>query len=183
VSYAYLDARIDRFDVTPGSIYDQAANPLSPFRVGDNIAGLFTMPNAPKHSIGVSGDYTFLHFGSASVTAHADYRWQGATRTLLAGKGIPGRDFTKQPSYGVLNGRLTVDGEIGERGSSLSASLWVKNALDKKYISSQGPSGPAFGTFNGLNIGTAFGAAGFAKTGLETWGEPATFGISVSYKY
>lgn len=181
VNYAYLNARIDRFPVVPGSLYDHAANPASPYSVGDDISPLFTMPNAPRHSVGTSVDYTFRHVGNGSLQAHLDYRWQDKSYPLLAGAVVAGREIAQAPAYGVLNGRLTFETEVSQ-GHRLSLSVWGKNILDKAYLITNGPFGPS-ATLSGLNVPIGATAAGFARTGTEQWGEPAAYGLSISLQY
>jgi iron complex outermembrane receptor protein len=177
-SYAYLNATIDRVDVVPGSVYDQSANPASPYHVGDNISRLFVMPYAPRHSFIFGADYMITHIGSGALTAHADYRWQDLVYgQAVMGPDVPNRQLGAIPAYGVLNGRLTFETPLADR-SRLRISVWGQNITDKHYILVNGVNGSQFP----IESGGVTVPAGFTSSTIA-WAEPATYGIELQYLY
>lgn len=181
LSYAYLDSNFTRVDVVPGSIYDQAANPLSPYRVGDNLKGLFTLPYAPENSVSAGIDYTFLHFSSADLALHLDYRWEDETySSAVAGPDVPGRDFDIRPSYGIFNGSLTLTTEL-PRGDRAKISLWGKNIFDHHYRQQVIANGSAGVAVQSPTTGVVT-PAGYHDQ-AAAWAEPAAYGIQLQYEY
>ncbi len=77
----------------------------------------------------------------------------------------PSADFTRIESYGVLNARVSLK-EIA--GSKFNASIWGKNITDEEYRINGVPMGDATGAFIG---------------GINYYGDPATYGIEVSYTF
>jgi len=180
-NYAYLDAKIDRFPVRAGTIYDPAVNASSPYVVGQDIRHLFTLPGAPKNSFSVNADYDFLHTAQGTFAAHLDYRWQDEVFPLIAGKTVPGRNLGRQPGYGLLNGRLSYTVSL-QNGGAVDLSVWGKNLLDKEYLVTVGAYGSS-STVSGLNVPIGALAAGFAATNTQFWGQPRSYGLTVEYRY
>ena len=77
----------------------------------------------------------------------------------------PSADLTRIASYNVLNARITLS-EIA--GSQFDLSLWGRNILDEEYRINGLPLADATGTFVG---------------GLNYYGDPATFGVELSYQF
>lgn len=175
LDYTWLNAGFDKVDVIPGTVLDHNTNPLSPYQVGDNVKNLFAMPLAPKHSLSLSGDYTFLRFDSGSLSAHLDYRWQSQQYQFPgSGPDVPNRDLVSVPSYGVVNGRLNLALDL-PRGDHAKIGIWAKNLGRKTYpqlISSGG------GTVVPLP-GRGAGYVAYAPA----WSEPPSYGIDVVYEY
>lgn len=178
IDYAYLDAYFDKVDVIPGSVFDQSANSVSPYRVGDNIKGVFVMPYAPKNSIALAVDYTLLHFDAGTVDAHFDYKWQDKVYGQAPlGPDIPGRDLGALDPYGVINGRLTLAVNL-PRGDHAKFSIWGKNLANKQYVTSTGVNGNSFA----VDLGGGVIPAGY-YSGVTTWSEPPSYGIDLTYEY
>ena len=175
LNYAWLHTKIDRIDAIPGSLFDATANPGSPYHVGDNIAEVFVIPHAPKHSFEVRTDYTLLRRDAGMLAATLGYRWQDMVfQDSGAGPAVPGRDFNSQPSYGLLDARLTLSREL-QHEQRLRVSLWGRNVLDKKYPVHVIPSGDG-----PVPLGGAI--SGFYGQAIA-WAEPASYGISLSFEY
>jgi iron complex outermembrane recepter protein len=168
LDYTRLIAQITKVDVIPGTIFDGATNLASPYRVGDNINGLLTLPYAPAHSLNVGADYTFLHLGNADLTAHLDYRFQSKVyNSAAAGPDLRNRDFWAQGAYGIFNARLTLDMEL-PHGDKAKVALWGKNITRKQYAQSA--------LANGSTL------TGYTSKAIA-WAEPASYGIDLSYEY
>lgn len=178
IDYAYLDASFDTVDVIPGSVFDNAANPASPYHVGDNIKDVFVMPFAPKNSLSLAVDYTVWHFEAGTLDAHLDYKWQDKVYNQgPLGPSVPGRDFGAMDSYGVLNGRLSLALDL-PRGDRAKISLWGKNLGNKQYVTSTGVNGNPFA----VDLGSGVIPAGY-YSGVTTWSEPPSYGIDLTYEY
>ncbi|HSB95404.1 MAG TPA: hypothetical protein VLC91_03095, partial [Spongiibacteraceae bacterium] len=161
-------------DVIPQTIFDPAANPLSPYAIGDNIKNLFVLPHAPKHSVNVGADYAFLHFVNGSINAHLDYRWQArAYQTPAAGRDVPGRELDSQAPYGLFDGRLDLMLNL-PRGDHATIGLWGKNLTHKKYQQQVIAAGTP--------VDTIVQPAGYTSNAVA-WSEPASWGIDLQYQY
>jgi len=192
VNYAYLNAKFTKIRAPACTVYDNDAsgacaasgspsNSFSPYTVGSDITNLFSFPYAPKHSVDVGADYTFLHLGNGSFTAHADYRWQSEYyNDVVYGSAVPGQQFGLQPSYGFVNGRLVYATDLS-RGAHVSVSLWGKNLFDKRYLALRAALG-------NTNVATpdGFGGstpAGFTDISGGLYSEPRSYGVSASYEF
>jgi iron complex outermembrane recepter protein len=181
LAYAYLDPTFKQVDVVPGSIYDNAANPLSPYRVGDNLKGLFALPYAPGDSLSAGVDYTFLRFASAELALHLDYRWESETYSgAVGGPDVPGRQFDVRPSYGLFNGNLTLAVDL-PRGDRAKISVWGKNIFDHQYRQHVIANGAAGVAVQSPTTGVVT-SAGYHDQ-AAAWAEPAAFGVQLQYEY
>ncbi|MBV6424709.1 MAG: Vitamin B12 transporter BtuB [Steroidobacteraceae bacterium] len=175
LNYAWLDTKIDRIDAVPGSLFDATVNPGSPYQPGDNIADVFVIPHAPRSSFDVRADYTLLRRDAGTLEATVGYRWQDKVfQDSGGGRAIPGRDFNSQPSYGLLDARLTFSRDL-QHDQRLRVSLWGKNVLDEKYPVHVIPSGDG-------PVPEGGAIAGFYGQAIA-WAEPATYGINLSFEY
>lgn len=174
LDYAYLNPEFDEVEALAGTAFDPAVNPASPYTVGQNIKGLFSFPQSPKHTVSLAADYTAYRFEHGSISLHLNYRFQSQTYTTYStGSDVPGRDLYSNPSYGVWNGRITTTFEL-ERGSELKLSAWGKNLTDKEY--------PLQTTAFGNVVATPGSLAGY-YTQAVPWAEPASYGIDLQFTY
>jgi iron complex outermembrane receptor protein len=181
LAYAYLDPTFTQVDVVPGSIYDNAANPLSPYTVGDNLKGLFTLPYAPENSLSAGIDYTFLRFSNADLALHLDYRWESETySSAVGGPDVPGHQFDIRPAYGLFNGNLTLSTDL-PRGDHAKISLWGKNIFNHRYRQHVIADGAAGVAVQSPTTGVV-SPAGYHDQAV-TWAEPAAFGVQLQYEY
>jgi iron complex outermembrane recepter protein len=173
-----LDASFDEVEVLPGTVYDRNTNGASPYVVGDNIKDIFVMPYSPEKSVALGAEYVFYRFDQGDLTANLNYRWQDEQAlTANAGGGVPDYKNYWQPSYGLLDARVTLSVDL-PRGDKARIGLWGKNITDKEYrahVTAQG--GSVDTNVNGVLI-----PAGYA-TKAEAWAEPASFGIDIVYEY
>jgi iron complex outermembrane recepter protein len=178
--YAYLDPSIDKVEALSGTIFDPAINPAvtGVFAIGDNIKDLFTLPYAPKNSLNLGADYTFLHFSGGSLAAHLDYHFQSQTfATATAGPAVKGRDNVTLPAYGLFNGRFTLALDL-PRGDHVDVGLWGKNLTRKKYLVQNTGMGSAVPVVN--QVGQTIDA--YVQSS-RIWAEPASYGLDINYKY
>jgi iron complex outermembrane receptor protein len=180
LEYAYLDPEIDKVEALAGTIFDPAVNPAIAgiYSTGDNIKDLFALPYAPRNSVNVGMDYTLLHFSSAALAAHLDYQFRSKVfATATAGPDVKGRENVELPSYGILNGRLTLAVDL-PRGDNVKISLWGKNLADKEYLIQANGMGSAIPVVNQVNqVIDAY------VQSSQIWAEPASYGIDISYQY
>lgn len=104
-------------------------------------------PNSPAYTYGIAADYNF----SENFYARAD--WLGT-----GGVYFDSANEHKQSSYGLLNLKT------GYRYGNYEASLWVRNALDKVYVT------------RAFDSGLAERYAGIA-------GDPQTFGLTLTARW
>jgi iron complex outermembrane receptor protein len=171
---SYLDATFDKVSVLPGTVFDNQTNPASPYSVGQNIKQLFVMPYAPEKSIALGAEYVLYRFDQGDVTGNLNYRWQDEqSLTANAGNGVPNNKNYWQPSFGLLDARVTLALDL-PRGDKARIGIWGKNITDHEYR--------AHVTGVGGAVATASGPAGYFAQ-AEAWAEPASYGIDLVYEY
>ncbi len=106
-SYAYLDATYDEF------------NDLS----GRDFTGN-TLRQAPRHSLYLAFYYEGP-FYKGSLRFRADYRYQGQSFRE------PDNSVTIQPAFDLVDASIAYEAP----NNGWEATLWVKNLMDKEYIS------------------------------------------------
>lgn len=108
------------------------------------------LPQAPSWQSTVSGQYTVPISEKLQVTTRMDFKWQ--SRTYFD---IYNNPQNSQADYGLLNGSLS----IGSRSSAWELAGWVRNASDKRYISSANAgSGPNAAITGSLGTPRMYGA-------------------------
>ncbi len=118
-------------------------------------------PYSPEHKLSIGLNYsTTTDLGE--LTAGADYSY---VDDHFIYHNQPSADFTRVESYAVLNARISLK-EVA--GSNVNLSIWGKNIADEEYRINGVPMGDATGAFIG---------------GINYYGDPATFGIDVSYTF
>jgi iron complex outermembrane receptor protein len=151
LDYAYLDADVDKVRTN-----------------GVDRTSYYVVPFAPLNTYNASIDYTFLHFDKGNLAAFFEYRWQDAAFVSgTSGSAVMNGDFYERPSYGLLNGRITLSLEL-PRGEQATIALWSKNLTDKEYKS------------HVIGLGDMFN--GYTSQAY-TLGEPRSAGIDISYRY
>jgi iron complex outermembrane recepter protein len=179
LNYAYLHTQLDSVAAPAKTIFDRSSNPLSPYAAGDDISGLFVVPNAPRHAVTASADYTLWHFDSSDIAAHLDYRWQSHMYTsALGGADVPDQVDVGVGAYGILNGKLTWAFDL-PRGDRAKLSVWGKNLTDQYYAAQ------VIGLGGGpVNVAAAApGNTAGRKATAEAWSEPPSYGVEIIYEY
>jgi iron complex outermembrane receptor protein len=179
LNYAYLHTKFDSVDAPAKTIFDQNTNSASPYAAGDDIKGLFVVPNAPRHSVTAAVDYTMWRFDSSDLSAHFDYRWQSHMYTsALGGADVPDQVDVGVGAYGILNGKFTWAVDL-PRGDRAKLSLWGKNLTDQYYAQQVIGLGGGPVAVQGANGVTPAGRTATA----EAWSEPPSYGVEVVYEY
>lgn len=169
MDYAWLQPNFDEVKAPAGTLFTlPGLSGTAPYAVGAEIKNLLVMPYAPKNTINLAADYTFFKFDKGDIAAHLDYRYQSDVYvTASAGPAVLNRDYYKVSGYGLLNGRVTLTMDL-PRGDQAKVALWGKNLANKQYlVHSTGNGGPIDGFVSAA----------------ESWGEPASYGVDVSYRY
>eukprot|EP00456_Euglypha_rotunda_P008529 TRINITY_DN116_c0_g1_i2.p1 TRINITY_DN116_c0_g1~~TRINITY_DN116_c0_g1_i2.p1 ORF type:complete len:551 (-),score=90.72 TRINITY_DN116_c0_g1_i2:748-2400(-) len=135
VSYAYLDAKVDKltppttFD--PDALYDQ---PRPQTFEGDPL------PYTNKHKVAGSAEYTLpLNAKLGKLAISATYTYQSG-QFIASDRVNP--DYGTLPAYSLVNTNLNWRGIIG---SNFDAGLFVTNVFDKEYRSGISNSWSNFG--------------------------------------
>lgn len=167
-SWTWLRPKLKSVLAEPGGVLDPAANPDSPYRLGDNVADYFVFTYAPEHSFTASLDATLARLGEDSLDLFVSWSWKDrAFVTGGAGPAVPGRDNAAIPSYGVVDARLTWN-FARDGGDPWSVSLWARNLFDNKYRANIVPIGNALTGYTGQGY---------------TFGQPRTVGLQLNYNF
>jgi len=172
LDYSYLDAKIDRIAVLPGSVFDSAVNPASTYPAYSNMAALFNVPRTPENSFSVSADNSFGQWLGGEVSLHLDYRWQDEySANQNSTPAYANYEMSRSPAYGLLNARLSSVWQSAS-GVRTTVSLWGNNVLDEKYLLNSATFG--YGTVPG---------SGGNHSRMDIWAQPATYGISLACEF
>ena len=110
VSDTVLSTDMKTVYALPGTIFDPATNPYSPYQVGQNVSQLFRVPYAPNNVLVSTLDWTMFRVPDAgNLELYLDFRYQGRQYdTAPTGVDVPGSSqYYSIPAYGLLNGRVT----------------------------------------------------------------------------
>lgn len=180
LEYSWLDAKYDEVLAPAGTIFDPAVNPASPYRVGQNVKGLFSTGYAPKNSINLGTNWTFLKRGHSELTAILNYRWEDRVfHGSGAGPDVPNRDKVSRPAVGLLDGRLSWKTELPKE-ARLRVDLWGKNLTDKAwplYVILSGSPVPVRDPLSGVVSPAGYGTPPMA------WAERRTYGVNLVYEF
>ena len=177
--YSYLDATYDEVIAPAGTTFDPASNPFSPYRVGDNVAAVFTMPYAPEHSYNLALDWEFARLASSSLSLIMNYRWED--RVYLSapvGKVVPGRELYSRPPTGLLDVRLSWQIDFANDHSG-RIDVYANNVLDEKWEAHLIANGAA------IPVPAPDGSAsppGYTSQDIA-WSERQTFGVNLIYEF
>ena len=174
VDYTYLDAKFDEVIAPAGSVFDPAANPESPYQVGQNVKDVFVMPYAPENSYNVGADWRFAKFDTSSLSLILNYRWEDKTfLSAPAGEAVPGRDFYARDSFGLLDARLSWQIDFANKSHG-RVDVYGKNILDQEWQAHVIGSGQA----------VAGGGVPAGYTGQAIiWAERPIYGINLVYEF
>lgn len=194
LNYTYLNTKFDTVTAIPGTVFDPAFNPLSPYKVGDNAEAVFRLPYAPKNIATATLDWTMLHTNAGSLELALDYRFQDRQYdTATTGSAVPGSEqYYSIGPYGLLNGKLSWNFNV-QNNRTLRVSLWAKNMLDKQYpahVIGQGaviptctPNGSGLtgiaGCYAGAPISTV---AGYTYQAVA-WAAKPMYGAQIQYGF
>ncbi len=132
-SYTYLDTRyIDFRETIGGQVIDLAGNR---FRL------------APTHSFTIGGDARVPLRAGWSLFASSNYQWRSAY--FFNNDNLP---TERQPSFGVLEARLGVEGRDGR----VMFELYGENLTDTEYLRDVGNAGKLFGVPTAIRANPRF---------------------------
>ncbi|MBT4521113.1 MAG: TonB-dependent receptor [Halieaceae bacterium] len=149
--YGYTDAEYDEWND-----FDSAGNPTN---VANDRAFEFTARN----TYNVTLNYSYP-LENGVLGARLDLAGQSKTRFTPV---ISGNDDIAQPSYDLINARLSYEG-INVGNGTLGVSLWVKNLDDEEYKIGGWE-------FNVASTGD--------RAAVSQWGEPRTYGLDIVYEF
>ena len=119
------------------------------------------LPYAPDHNFFTALDYT-RPLGAGTLGVNVNYGWQDEVGTSATEKG----NFIV-PSYGLVGAAVSwSDLSVGDLPGAFRLLLWGRNLLDEEW---------------GLSGQTELQPLGADET--EIFGEPRTYGLTVSYLY
>lgn len=151
LGYAYLHTNVKKVKVA-GSDVDE-----------DD----FVIPYAPKTSINLAVDYTLFHFNGGNVSTNLNYAWRDrAFNTSGAGPDVPGYRLYATDSYGMLDGRLTLEYQWDAARDPVRISLWGRNLLDKRD--------PIYSSAIGSSVD------GYSSA-IYNYAEPFSFGVEITF--
>lgn len=177
-NWTYLDPVIKQVTALAGTVIDPAVNPASPYQVGENVAGLFRLPYAPRNIFDATVDYTFLHTAAGAYSAQLNYRYQERQfNSAPTGNAVPGNELYSIPSHGILDGRFTYSTDL-PNNKRFRVSLWGKNIAQLHYLQ----HGIGQGSFLPVGAPPAVTPAGYTFQSLA-WAAPPTYGIDFSYGF
>ncbi|MHB8529905.1 MAG: TonB-dependent receptor, partial [Caulobacteraceae bacterium] len=119
------------------------------------------LPDTPRFSANLSGDYDFPITDTVGGFVGASFRYQGDRRTLFVAGTPPGLGRPVMPAY------ETVDLRAGINRGGLEVEAYVKNLNNS----------------HGLNTVTSLNFDGFSPPLTSAVIQPRTFGISVSDRF
>lgn len=125
---------------------------------GVDVAAMARAPYAPKHTASGGLEYVFPPFSLGELSARMDASY----RSKLS---FDPFQFANTAAGGrtLLDARIALS-HIAVGGGQLQIAAWVKNLTDKEY----------------RDFGVDFGSIGIA---VNTWGDPRTFGLDLTYEF
>jgi iron complex outermembrane receptor protein len=135
INDTFLSTQMDTVYALPGTVFDPASNPYSPYKVGQNVADLFRVPYAPNNIVNANVDWNIFHAGGGYLEFFTNFRFQGREYdTSPTGVNVPGAtQFYSIPAYGVLDGKLTWNFDTHGKKNTLRLSVWCKNCANRQY--------------------------------------------------
>ena len=180
LEYTYLDPEYDEVLAPAGTIFDPTVNPASPYQVGQDVKHLFSTGYAPQNTVNVGSSWTFAQFERGDISAIVNYRWEDRTyHSSGAGPGVPNHEMASRPSYGLIDGRISWQTEVGDE-SRVRLDLWGKNLADKEwplYVIASGSPVPVSDPVTGV-----VSPAGYSSA-PKAWAERRSYGVDVVYEF
>ena len=159
LGYSYQTGKYGDGSVIPQPTHFGPIGPNNPidFQHGVNLAGL-EFPGVPRQTLNVDATYelTAIPEDFAQAVFSLNYAYRTRTRGLTALGVYP------TPAFGVLGGRLEFNNLLR---SKVSMAIWAQNLTDNFYR---------------LSCADNLNSIGYAAC---KWGEPRTFGATLSAKF
>ncbi len=93
---------------------------------GPNVAGLFRIPYAPRHSLNVSGDLIAMRIDDASITAQVKYALLTHESTSALKTSVKTKD-----------GAVAIEGEAGSAAEKDLVTLLANGVRGVKLVTNQ----------------------------------------------
>jgi iron complex outermembrane receptor protein len=129
---------------------------------GNNVAHLFPFYSAPPYTGVAALDWAFWDLGFGELRAYLAYNYVGERGGIVIAE--ERRGLTRLPAYGLLSGRLMLQGFSFESLGALDFALWGRNLAGKDYVISAIDNVPQ-------------------ADRSVIWGEPRTVGLDVIYRF
>ncbi|ARS28717.1 TonB-dependent receptor domain-containing protein [Sphingomonas sp. KC8] len=158
-TFGYVDRKFKKFE-----IFNTTANSLG-YPVGQtiDIADIAKFSYSASTTLNAGAQYEFAVENLGNMAFRLDYNYRGKVFFHPNPITAPFANQVTAPARGLLDARITLsDLELG--AAKASVALWGKNITDKKYKAA----------------GLDFGTLGFAG---NVYGDPATWGLDVSFKF
>ena len=128
-----------------------------------NIGNRAKFTYSSKLTLNTGAEYSFGSFAGGVLSARLDYAYRSSTRFNVIPFASPYDEDIKAKGYGLLDARLMLaDLTVGAADATIT--LWGRNITNKSYRTQ----------------GIDFGSLGFA---VSTYGEPASYGVDVKFKF
>jgi iron complex outermembrane receptor protein len=128
---------------------------------GADITDDYVLPSAPRNGVNAGISYEFPPTALGRLSARLDYSWQDKIFTQGNGETIAYGAYVD--AYGLLDARITL-ADVPLGSGRLEFALWGKNLADKEWVAD------SIGSFRG-----------FVADRLAAYGEPRTYGLTVTY--
>ena len=145
LNYAYLDAEITKAE-------DKA---------GNDVTDTFVFFSAPEHSYTVAADWAIAATDWGELSLNLSYNFMDRRN---GGPRLANIVNTFSDSYGLWNGRLSMNRVPISRFGTLSIGLWGKNIADEEYVITSIDNIPH-------------------SDRSVIWGEARTYGMDIIYEY
>lgn len=158
-TFGYVDRKFKKFE-----IFNTTANSLG-YPVGQtiDIAEIAKFSYSASTTLNAGAQYEFAVENLGNMAFRLDYNYRGKIFFNPNPITAPFSDQIASPARGLFDARITLsDLELGATKASIA--LWGKNITDRKYKA----------------VGVDFGSSGFAG---NVYGDPATWGLDVSFKF
>ncbi len=139
---------------------------------GVNVGNTYAYPYAPQFTASMSGDATLMDNEIGKLDLIIDYRHSDAyyeyPYALSANTAVNGGYYagsTKASAQNIFDARLRLT-NIQVPDGTVEISMWGKNIFNDKY------------RINGIDFGPGFG-----NMTISYYGDPATFGGDVTYRF
>jgi iron complex outermembrane receptor protein len=145
-----------------GAVLDTEVEEVIDRQTGENVAHLFPFYSAPPYTGVAAVDWTFARFGPADMRAYLSYNVVGERGGLVITEAR--RGLTRLAPYGLLNGRLMLQGLSFEGFGAVELALWGRNLADRDYVISAIDNLPH-------------------ADRAVIWGEPRTLGLDLTWRF
>ena len=163
LAYSYVHAEYDKFETAAGDFSDREFSGIPKHQFNADFTYI-AIDDTDTGKVSITGNYIYRSgfYNNELFQTGAQIRTQAGLNPALVGQ-IPDKPFgIRIPKVGLFNGRISWEKVMG---SDFSLALYGKNLANKTYRNS------------GLSLYESLGLI------LNTYGDPRTYGLEVSYKF